>query len=48
MRTFFKVGHRVTVPADTAIELAPAAERTTSEAEPEVLLEVAFRAMCQP
>jgi hypothetical protein len=35
----------VAVPADTAIELAPAAERATGEAEPEVLLEIAFRAM---
>jgi hypothetical protein len=45
---FFEMGQRVTVPADSAVELAPTAERTTGEAEPEVLLEVAFRAMCQP
>jgi len=45
---FFEMGQRVAVPADSAVELAPTAERTTGEAEPEVLLEVAFRTMCQP
>jgi len=42
MRTLFKVRQRVTVPADAAIELAPAAERAACEAEPEVLLELAL------
>ena len=42
MRTLFKVRQRVAVPADAAVELAPAAERAAGEAEPEVLLELAL------
>jgi hypothetical protein len=30
------------------MDLAPAAERTAGEAKPEILLEIAFRTMCQP
>lgn len=48
MLTLFKVCKRVAVPTHTTIELAPTAERTAGEAEPEVLLELAFRAMRQP
>ena len=42
MLTLFKVSERVAVPTYATIELAPTAERAAGEAEPEVLLEVAF------
>jgi hypothetical protein len=48
MLTLFKVRERVAVPTHASIELAPTAERAAGEAEPKVLLEVAFRAMRQP
>ncbi len=48
MLTLFKVRESVAVPTHTTMELAPTAERAAGEAEPEVLLEVAFRAMRQP
>jgi hypothetical protein len=45
--TLRKVSERMAVPAYAAVELSPAAERTTGEAEPQVLLEIAFRTMCR-
>lgn len=47
MLALFKVSEGVAVPTHATMELAPTAERTAGEAEPEVLLEVTFRAMCQ-
>jgi hypothetical protein len=46
MRTLLKVSESVTVPAYAAVELSAAAKYTTSEAEPQVLLEIALRTMC--
>jgi hypothetical protein len=46
VRTLLKVSERVTVPAQAAVELSSAAEYTTSEAEPQILLEIALRTMC--
>ena len=46
VRTLLKVSERVTVPTQAAVELSAAAEYTTSEAEPQVLLEIALRTMC--
>jgi hypothetical protein len=43
--TLFKMGERVAVPTNTSIKLAPTAKRAAREAKPEVLLEIAFRAM---
>ena len=48
MLTLFKVRERVAIPTHTTVELAPTTERAAGETEPEVLLEVAFRAMRQP
>ena len=42
MLTLFKVREGMAVPTYATIELAPTAERTAGEAEPEVLLEVTF------
>lgn len=43
--TLFKMGERVAVPTNTSKKLAPTAKRAAREAQPEVLLEIAFRAM---
>jgi hypothetical protein len=49
MCTLFEVGERVAIPTEAAaIELVPAAEGTAGEAKPDILLEIAFRIMCQP
>jgi hypothetical protein len=48
MQTLFKVRERVAIPTQATMVLAPTAERAAGEAEPEVLLEVTFRAMRQP
>jgi len=48
MLTLLKVRERVAVPTHATIELAPTAERAAGEAEPEIFLEIAFRAMRQP
>jgi hypothetical protein len=45
MLTLFKMRERVAVPAHATMEFAAAAERAACEAEPKVLLEVAFRTM---
>ena len=42
MCTLFEVCESMTIPACAAEELASTAERTAGEAQPEVLLEVAF------
>lgn len=46
--TLFKMGERVAVPTNTAMELAPAAKRAARKAQPKVFLEIAFGAMRQP
>jgi hypothetical protein len=49
MLTLLKVRQRMTVPTHDAPKLlTPTAQRTTSEAKPKVLLEITFRAVCQP
>jgi hypothetical protein len=42
MLTLFKVRKRVAIPTHATIKIAPTAERAAGEAEPEILLEVAF------
>jgi len=48
MLTLFEVRERMAVPTHADIEIAPTTERAAGKAEPEVLIEVAFRAMRQP
>jgi hypothetical protein len=48
MLTLLKVRQRMAVPTHDAPKLlTPTAQRTTSEAEPEIFLEIALRAVCQ-
>jgi hypothetical protein len=47
MLTLLKVRKRVAVPTHACILLAATAQRTTGKAEPKILFEVTFQAVCQ-